>query len=184
MHIINLLPKTKQRELKYERVWHSFIAFFVLSMCSFGLVFGAQAAAKYYLQNEIVAVQQESEQLQQQVNQEDATGIRQQITVANNLINDYTNMGVNAPHWSKVIKAFAVLPPEGIRINSLQADATSKTVTIHGFSPTRELVIQLYNNILNDKDHFTKVDYPLENVAKATDVTFHFTFTIQDSLLR
>ena len=55
---------------------------------------------------------------------------------------------------------------------------------ISGYSPTRELVISLYNSILQDDQDFKNIDYPLENVAKAIDINFHFTFSIQDSLLK
>jgi hypothetical protein len=57
-------------------------------------------------------------------------------------------------------------------------------VSITGFSPTRELVIQLYNNILQDNKDFYNVNYPFENLGKPTNVNFHFNFYLQSKLLK
>ena len=62
-------------------------------------------------------------------------------------------------------------------------DPVKKSISINGFSPTRELVIELYNIIRNDTKDFKNINYPLENVALPKDNNFHFVFFIQDKLL-
>jgi hypothetical protein len=89
----------------------------------------------------------------------------------------------NSPKWSKVIQAFAPLPPQGLKINTFSIDPVAKTVSITGLSPTRDLVIQMHDNIAADTSDFSNVDYPLENIATPVNVSFHYTFTIQDKLL-
>ena len=76
------------------------------------------------------------------------------------------------------------MPPQGVKINSFNIDPVGKSVTINGISPTRDLVIELYNNILNDSNDFYNINYPLENVVLPVNVDFHFTFFIQDKLLQ
>jgi hypothetical protein len=135
------------------------------------------------LQSRLRTVLVSIEQLKSQVNKEDNAKLKKQITEINNIVSDYQNLAAANPLWSKVIKAFVLLPPPDVQINTFNVDA-SKTVTINGYSPTRESVIQLYNNILADSKNFYGVDYPFENVARATKVNFHFTFKAQDALLK
>jgi translation elongation factor EF-4 len=71
-----------------------------------------------------------------------------------------------------------------VGITSLAVDLKTKAVTITGFAPTREKVRDFYNNIYSDTKEFHGVDFPLENVAKPTDNLFHFTFYINDDLIK
>jgi len=184
MKIINLLPKTRQQELRYEIILHSLWLFVGVSLASFILVFLVQFATKFYLQYEAGAIKQQVAQLQIQVNKQQNTEIKTKIEAANNLILDYQNLADSSPQWSKVIKAFVPLPPPGLKISNLTIDPVQKTVRITGLSPTRDLVILLYNNILADTNDFYGIDYPLENVVNPVNVSFHFTFKIQGKLLQ
>ncbi len=184
MKVINLLPKSRQQELRYEITLHSLWVLVGLSLTSFALVFLVQFATKFYLQIEAGVIKDEVAQLQAQVNKQQNNDIKAKIKVANDLVSDYKNLSDSSPKWSKVIKAFSVLPPAGVRIISFTIDTQKKTITITGFAPTRELVIQFYNNILQDTADFSDIDYPLENVAEATNNSFHFSFKINEGLYR
>lgn len=184
MKTINLLPKTRQRELYYEIILHSLWVVVSLSLASFILVFLVQYATKFYLQFENDAIKQQVTELQSQVNKQQNTEIKAKIGAVNNLVSDYLNLANGSPYWSKIIKAFAPLPPPGLKISTFTVDPKNKTVSISGLSPTRELVILLYNNILQDQNNFYGIDYPLENVVNSVNVSFHFTFKIQDKLLQ
>jgi len=184
MKTINLLPKSRQEELRYEILLHSLWFVIILSLLSFAMVFLAQFGAKFYLQYQAVAIKDQISQLQIQVNQQQNADIKTKIQSINGLISDYNNLANNSPKLSRVIKAFAPLPPAGVKINSFAVDPTAKTISITGTSPTRDLVIKLYNNILLDTKDFSNIDYPLENVVEPTNVNFHFTFNIQDGLMK
>jgi len=184
MKTINLLPKIRQRELRYEIILHSLWVIATLSLVSFALVFLVQFATKFYLQFEDNAIKQQVAELQSQVDKQQNTEIKSKIEAVNNLISDYLNLAGSSPQWSKVIKAFAPLPPSGLQISTFTIDPDQKSVDITGLSPTRDLVILLYNNILQDSNDFYDIDYPLENVVNPVNVSFHFTFKIQDKLLQ
>jgi hypothetical protein len=184
MKTINILPKSRQQELRFEIILHSLWVVVNLSLVSFVLVFLVQFGTKFYLQYQNDAIKQQITQLQSQVNKQQNTEIKTQIQQANDLVSDYLNLAASSPHWSKVIKAFTPLPPAGLKISTLAIDPVQDTVTITGLSPTRDLVIQLYNNILQDTKDFYGIDYPLENVVNPVNVTFHFTFNIQKALLQ
>lgn len=184
MKTINLLPKSRQQELRYESLLHSLWVVFSLSLASFGLVFLAQFATKFYLQAEAKSLSAQISQTKDLVSKNQSSTIKQQIQNENNVISDYKNLADAAPKWSNALKAFASLPPAGVQINSLSMNSTDNSVNITGFSPTRDLVIQLYNNILQDNKDFYNIDYPLENLVNPVNVSFHFTFYMQPKLLQ
>lgn len=183
MKLINLLPKIKQMELRYESFFRGLLMIFILSLVSFAAVFISQLGAKFYLQAKGAAINAEITQLKSQVDKQENAGLKKKIQNINDIIADFNNLSVS-PKWSRVLKAFAPLPPSEVKINSFTIEPAKKSISITGNSPTRELVIELYNAILNDKENFYNIDYPLENVAKGTNVNFHFTFYIQDKLLK
>lgn len=184
MREINLLPKSKQSELHYEKVLHALFKVVWISVMSFAVVFLAQLAVKLYLEGQLRYLQAKTATLRGQVDKNENAQIRLEINAINNRIADFKNLSDGTPKWSKVLKAFAVLPPSEVRIETFNLDFTKKMVSITGVSPTREKVIETYYNILNDSKNFNNIDYPLENVAKPTDINFHFTFYVNDSLLK
>lgn len=180
--VINLLPKPKQKELHYDSMLHSLWTIVIWSCLSFAAVFAAQFATKFYLQLEGQVIHDQIIALQKEVDKQQNSDVKAKIAVANNLIKDYHKLAVASPQWSKIIKAFAPLPPAGIKINTFAVNTSNKSVVITGLSPTRDLVIMLYNTILADQKDFYGIDYPLENVVAPTNNSFHFTFYVQDSL--
>ncbi len=184
MKIINLLPPARQQLFKQEAIFRTLLWLIGISVFSFILVIACQLGVKFYLQNQARAISQNIETLQNQVKKQENSTTIKQINDFNNFITDYKNLGQAIPKWSKVVKAFAALPPAGVSVNSFSADFTAKTIQISGQSPSRELVIQLYNNILNDDKEFYGIDYPLENVAQPANISYHFTFKVREELLK
>lgn len=184
MKLINLLPKARQQELRFEAMFSSLLVVFIFSVLSFALVFLAQFGAKFYLAARSQAIASEISQLTSQVNKQENADIKKKIQKINDTISDFNSLASSSPKWSGILKAFAPLPPAGIKINTFNLDPIKKSISINGASPTRELVIALYNSILNDKADFYNIDYPLDNVLNATNINFHFTFYIQDKLLK
>ncbi len=183
MKLINLLPKSRQQELRYERVFHSFLVVVWFSIASFILVIGVQLAAKIYLQAEVVRVAADIQNLKSQVSKSENEQLKKKITSINNYITDFKNLST-IPKWSKALIAFSALPPEDVGITAFNLDIKTKAVRIQGFAPTREVVDEFYKNIIADTKEFTGVDYPLENVAKPKDNDLHFTFYVKEELVQ
>jgi Tfp pilus assembly protein PilN len=183
MKEINLLPKDRQQQLHAEILYRHWLSLIWVSVFSFVLVLLAQFGSKIYLQSRLSQINEEITVIKQQVNKNDNAELKKQIKVLNDWITDYNTLDSNSPKWSKLLKTFSAIPPEGVKITSFSVDLPSKKVTITGISPTRELVIQLYNNILADSEHFYNVDYSLENVVKAKNVSFHYSFNFKDQVI-
>jgi hypothetical protein len=184
MRIINLLPKAKQQELKYEAHLHSLVVVIWISIFSFVAVIAIQFGAKFFLQNELETLESRIIALQQQTTKEENTVIKNKVRDINNIVTDYKALADAAPKWSKIIRAFAPLAPDNVRVNSFVVDVTKKQAVITGFSQTRDDVIKLYENIKADDKNFYNVNYPLEHVAKSTNVNFSFNFTVRDELFK
>jgi len=182
MKTINLLPKPRQTELRYEATLRSVLVIAALTLLSYAVVFLVQFGLKFYLQLQAGSVTAQITALQAEVKNQANADVKTKVKAANDLVTDYINLSNASPNWSRIIKAFAPLPPQGVKINSLNFIPSKKAVVINGTSPTRELVIQLYNNILQDTNDFYGIDYPLENVAQPTENVFHFTFFVKDKL--
>ncbi len=183
MKRMNLLPKPKQQELRYERFFHGVMVAIILSTVVLMVGVIVQLGVWAYLERSQLARLQDIEQLKKIIDKTEHAQQKEKIKLVNNQIGDFLNLSQMTPQWSKVLQAFAIQVPADVKITRLSVDAKTLKVEISGYSPTRESVIALYNNINADKDNFHDIDYPLENVAKPVDVTFNFTFFISDGVL-
>lgn len=184
MRIINLLPREKQKELVYRKTFRAVIALIWFTAASFAVVLLVQFAFKAYLQGEEASLKSQIGELKKQASKEENAEIKNRVKVLNDLVADYKSLSEQVPKFSKVLRAFAPLAPEGVSINSMKIDAAERSVDLTGYSPTRELVIKFYDNMVEANADFPNIDYPLENVARPVDIAFHFTFNINPELLK
>jgi Tfp pilus assembly protein PilN len=182
MRVINLLPKPRQEELRYEALFHSAAIAATLAVALLLAVLVIQLGIRVYLSRHAKTTEQKTEQIKRLTNKEENNKLKKEIQLMNVRMADYKALADATPAWSQVLTAFAAHVPEGVKIRDFAADAATKKVTIAGFAATRDQVIQLYNNINGDKERFRDIDYPLENVSAPTEVEFHYTFFIQDKL--
>lgn len=183
MKRINLLPKLKQRELAHERTFYSVAIAVVIATVILLLGVLVQFGVSVFLNRTSVAVDAEIEQLKQVANKSENAEIKKQINEVNAQITDFTRLSRETPQWSRVISEFVKHVPAGVKITQFDATTEGQEITINGYSPTRDLVIDLYNNINADKANFRDINYPLENVTQPTNVRFFFTFFVVDGVL-
>lgn len=181
---INLLPKTKLKQLELRSWFFGLLSLYIIAAVSYGVVLVTQGGVLWYLKSKEKSLEAETETLRQFASAKESTDIRKQVASVNNRVNDYNTLAKNTTRWSKLLLVFSEVVPSGVQIQSFSVDAVKKQVTISGFAPTRELAIQLHDNIAAKPNYFTKLDYPLENVTKPTNIAFHYTFTVQDAALQ
>lgn len=181
---INLLPKSKLKQLELRSWFFGLLSLYVIAGISFGIVLVAQGGVLWYLKTREKSLEAETETLRQFASAKESTDVRKQVTLINNRVNDYNNLAQSTLHWSKLLTIFSQVVPVGVQIQSFAVDNTKKQVAISGYAPTRELVIQLHDNIAAKSRYFTKLDYPLENVTRPTNIVFHYTFTVLDEALK
>ncbi len=181
--MMNLLPKEKQEELFYSKMFHSIVVAFQIGFIILLLGLMTQIVLYVYLDNESKNTEAMVLNAKTETGKKEYADQRAQVRVVNTKMRDFQTLLDNTPKWSSVFNAFAKNIPPDVKITTFTANRQTKKVQIQGVSPTRELVIQLYNNINNDKEFFNGIDYPLENVTKPLDVSFKFTFNINEGIL-
>jgi Tfp pilus assembly protein PilN len=183
MKLVNLLPKDKQKDLFYETVFHSFVVFVEIGLVTLLLVFAGLFATRFYISRAIERYDQDIIILKQVTDKQENAELKKQIQSINAMVSDYNQLVSVAPSWSKVLRVFAEHVPNGVKLQSFNADTAKLKVDISGIAPSREQVILLHDNIAADNKNFENIDYPLENIVKPTNVPFHFTFYIKPELL-
>jgi len=183
MKHMNLLPKPKQQELHYEQLLHSVIVAIVISTVIMSLGIIAQLGVWTYFDRSQVTTMRSIKELTQAINKTENAELKKEIQLVNSQIKDFANLSTATPKWTVVLEAIAAQVPPDVTIARITADEKTGKIDIAGYSPTREQVIALYNNINSDQKHFKDIDYPLENVSKPTEVQFKYSFFIQDGIL-
>ncbi len=183
MKLVNLLPKIKQKELIYEEAYHSMVVFIELGLVTLLLVLVAQFGGRFYISQIAHRYDQDIEDLKQVTDKQENAELKKQIQDINAIVGDYNQLATNTPGWSTVLKTFAAHVPDGVKLQTFIADREKLKIDISGISPTREQVIELHRNISGDTEHFEKIDYPLENISRPTNVPFHFTFFLKPHVL-
>jgi Tfp pilus assembly protein PilN len=183
MKRINLLPKLKQNELAHEKLFYSIAVAAVIGVAI--LLFGVlvQVGVRVYLDRSLKSVNEQIEQMRLIANKSENAAIKQEIQLVNAQINDFAQLTKQTPQWSSVLAAFVRHVPEGVKITQFEAKTLKSEISISGYSPSRDLVIDLYNNINADKENFKNINYPLENVTQPTNVKFFFDFSVADGVL-
>jgi Tfp pilus assembly protein PilN len=184
MKHINLLPKDKQKEIAHEILFRGVVRFWEVAFVTFLLVFAAQFVTWSYLRANEAGLDNKIEQIKKVSNKEENAKLKEKIREINGHITDFKNLIDGSPTWSVAVRRIAMHVPEGVKINTVVADTKTKKLEIRGYSPTRESVLDFYNAVRNDTDHFASINYPLENVAKPVDVSFIFTIELKDVLLK
>jgi Tfp pilus assembly protein PilN len=160
------------------------IVFIRLSIFMLLLVFVGQFTTRFYIREIDHSYESQIEQLKLETDKQENADLKKQIQDINAIVADYNQLASSTPKWSAVVTAFAGHVPEGVKLQTFSADAAKLKIDIAGISPTREKVIELYNSIAGDTEHFANIDYPLENIARPVNVPFHFTFFIKEDFLR
>lgn len=184
MKQINLLPKPKQKELANETLFRGVVRFLEVSALTFLLVFLAQLATWSFLRADEANLGKKTEAIKKLSNKEENAKLKEQIREINGQINDFKNLLDGAPTWSKAMRQVAQHVPNGVRITNVVADTKTRKLEVRGYSPTRESVLDFYNAVRNDTEHFVGINYPLENVARPIDVSFLFTIELKETLLK
>ncbi len=184
MKLVNLLPKSKQKDFQYEIMYHSLVVFITVNAITLVMVFLAQFAAHMYIAQSIAQYDQKIFNLKLITDKQENAELKKQIQEVNAVIADYNKVATEIPLWSNVLHDFGSNVPEGVKLQTFNADTTLLKIDIAGIAETREQVIKLHENISNDDAHFTNIDYPLENISKPVDVPFHFTFFIKPEALK
>ena len=175
---VNLLPEGEQKEIRLEKLTSHLLNFFVwifLSLVALTLVF---LATRFFLRSELKMVSEQIVQQRQVVSKEENQKLKMKLDDFNTDLANYVNLEKNHAVWSDVLVSFAQLVPPDVSIDSLVADRKSRNIKIAGFAKSRESVLKLRDYLLSS-DYFEQVNFPLSNLAKPTNLSFHYSFYVK-----
>jgi Tfp pilus assembly protein PilN len=183
MKQINLLPKTEQKELKLHAFADRFILFWIWAIISVVFFMALSYTAKIYLEGQKTEIESQIVSERQILRSSDNEQLKKQVETINAQINAIKNLQSQHYYWSQALNEIARLLPVDIALDSLTADRATGKVTIGGVAGNRESVLQFWAE-MHKSEFFNNIDFPLENLNKATDDPFTFTFYIIPEILR
>jgi Tfp pilus assembly protein PilN len=183
MKIINLLPKEEQILLKQERAYTTVRHAAIYVVISYILVCVGLFGARLYMQQSLGNLDNEIKQQQAIVSKQDNAALNASIVLDNASIQDYNSVSALNPNWSKVLEEFVKLVPSGVSVQTFNASTDSGQIEILGAAQTRQAVLDLRSNILNDP-MFENIDLPLDNLQQPTNLSYHYTFFVNTKLLQ
>lgn len=184
MKQINLAPEDQKKEVRFLALRALSLKVIAYSgVVLFLAVFAMVASIVFNIQVKQMALDA-SRQLESQQSLSDYGAVRDEVKNVNNYLSDATALFAKMPRLSKVTEEVMAVLPSDVTLQSLVFDSSTKQATLTGQSPSREKVIELHQNILKNTVVFKNVDYPLENLAKPTNVQFHYTVEFQEAALK
>lgn len=178
----NLLPKEEQREISLEKISGRLFRFFLVILASLCILIVAFAAGRLYLQAKISSIRDRIELQENVVSKEDNLKLKQELNEFNGHLSNLVNMEQHHAQWSEVLIEFARLLPQDVAVDSISASRETGFVRITGFALNRDSVLQLRKDLLASP-YFKDVNFPLSNLNRATNVTFSYSFFIDQSHL-
>jgi Tfp pilus assembly protein PilN len=177
MKLINLLPKTEQRELKLQSFADQLTMFFICAIVSV-IFFGALAyTAKIYLESQMTATDSEIVLKKQELKTSDNELLKKQVETMNSQIAAIKNLQSQHYHWSAALNELAKLIPSDMVVDSLIADRVTGKVVMEGVSGTRDSVLLFWSN-MHKSELFGDIDFPLPNLNFAENDPYEFTFFV------
>jgi len=104
------------------------------------------------------------------------------IVALNNYLKQIENLQTNQKSYSHLLISLAELVPDGVRLDNFSVDEAG-AATLAGFAAKREQVMA-FQDVLNKSGFFEKINNPLSNIVKETDITFTFTFDLKPEALK
>lgn len=175
MKQINLLPESELKELHLELASKQLLKFFSLLVISLLLLFVLGLATRYLIKTSISANDIQVEQLQKQLASSDNQALQKQLIDLNSKMKNLQLLNQKGYHWSEALTEIGNLSPADFHLDLLTLDRSTGEIVMNGTTDRRASVIDFWSAVHKSK-YFSKINFPLNNLEKATDTPFTFTF--------
>ena len=196
--MINLLPPQKKEELKQEEALKTVLILGFLFLTAFFCFVLILFSIKVFVSGEAEVQKILYLQKEKDFNASHLQILQEKITQANEKINQLGSFYEKQFHFTKAFEVISKNVPSGIYLTSLSAypqldsravakgeekDLSSSlsggaVVNLLGFSPTRNLLLQLKAN-LEKEESFYEINFPSSNWVKSESINFLVSFKIR-----
>ncbi len=103
--------------------------------------------------------------------------LSEKITEASQTILKLQSFYNNRIDSTEILEKVFLTLPKGVYLTSVSWQREALLVALSGFSPSRELLFELRNN-LQEQRHFGEINFPPQNWIKPTNIDFQATFKV------
>ncbi|MCJ7786600.1 PilN domain-containing protein [Patescibacteria group bacterium] len=174
--MINLLPPQQKRDLLGEERFKLILILGILLLVFLILLSLILLSIKIYISGQAeyqkILANLEEKELPQRFNalKEKLNSINQDLSKIDSFYQGQFNLTEFLERISKII-------PEGIYLNSFSYQKDTSQITLSGFSPTVEVLVDFKENLEKQKD-FKEIRFPPVVWIKLVDIDFDLTFKI------
>ena len=144
---------------------------------------GFTFVTKIYLNSQVALIDDQISNDKKILKSSDNEALRKQVEGLNNQVGAINNLQSGHYYWSRALVELSnILPPE-ISLDLIKIDRDTSKIEISGTAKTRDSVLQLWSNVIKSS-YFKNVNFPLDNLEKATDDPFSFTFYVNVDKLK
>lgn len=178
--MINLLPPQEKQRLaqaETERmlvIWGFIIAVFLISFILTLLVVNVQIKGRADAQEILL------QGLRQELEDPSVAQLKKELISANQLVARVEPVLAKHNKVSPIFDLIAGYLPSGVYITRLSYNDSPRSITLEGFSPTRQMLLTLKSNLESEK-LFSKVDFPPSNWIKSENIDFIVNLTLTDN---
>ena len=181
--MINLLPSENQKELLKEEQYKIVLIlgiFVLLFLVSFSLIL---CSIKIYVSGQLEVEKEFVDQSRKEIKFLEIERLEKETGSLNKDILELEFFYQNQISLIEVLEKLSFVLPAGvyletISINSSKEKDSKFSVSLAGFSPHRNLLIELENNLKAEKEFFKDPNFPQSIWTKPVDIDFSLNFKI------
>ncbi len=173
---LNLLPTEQKNRLRLHLIEHNiifagcFIVFLLLITILFLSGFLIFSNAKSSAINQEIVIEQ-SKIIQTNT----IKGIEKKVKELNKKLNDLEKISKNQSDFYQTLSNVIPELLSEVSVYNLEVNSVTKRITIVGFSPTRESLLKIKQQ-LEGSARYQEIDFPISNLTNPKNIDFRFSF--------
>ncbi len=175
--MINLLPPQYKQALKKEENFRLVLIFGLVVLTFFISLALILFSVRIYVQAQAESVKFLVEAERVRLQSAQTAELREKITRGSQNISKLSSFYKNRSDSTEILETIFQIVPEQISLTSMSWRKETGVVAISGFSPSREVLFGLRNN-LQAESKFSEINFPPQNFVKAQNIDFQATFKV------
>jgi Tfp pilus assembly protein PilN len=183
MRIINLLPKTQQKEITLDQAANQLLNFWLWVIGSMLLLFLLSLVTVFRLNTAITETETEISKNREALKSSQNQQLEKQVLNLNTEIQKIKTLRNEHYRWSNGLIELGNIIPAEMVVDVMSLQRETGKVDISGTSRSRGSVLQFWAN-MHKSSHFKDINFPLTNLERSTDAPYSFTFYINEEEIK
>ncbi|OGZ33094.1 MAG: hypothetical protein A2V69_02785 [Candidatus Portnoybacteria bacterium RBG_13_40_8] len=179
MLTINLIPPQQKERIKLKIYYQNIISSGFILFLLILLLIIFLAGILIFLHFRYLFIEDKISVEQSKIIQtESYKGMEKKITNLNKELSEVKEIQDKRSDTYQILNDISQNLLIGVRIYNLRIDKSSNRVTVIGFAPLRENLLNIKSILeANPKYNKGEIDFPLSNLANSSNINFRFSFT-------